>query len=393
MYRKTYATINETVLEENVKEIVQKYPHYQYYFGVVKNNAYHHGIKVINRLIQGGVNYLAVSSLEEAIEVRKYNASIPVLILEPIDLEFLDDAINHDVTLTIESLDYLKELDAQSFPYKIKVHFKIDSGMNRLGFKSSDEVKMAVDIVKRNDSIILEGIYSHFATSGVNDYHYDKQVATFLDITSKIDLKEIPIVHLDRSLTMVTHSKLSFVNGVRLGIVMFGFSGSRKISKGLKSKLREMKRNAYLKKYHISETFRENDLHLSTAFGLYSTVFAVRPIKKGEFVGYNASFVAKEDGFIATIPIGYADGVTKEYKKVVIHGKKYPIVSDSMDMIMVLVDKSVKKNDKVEIFGDSITIKEVANCLGMNSYHLFNQISYRVPRLHVNHDETIEVNY
>ena len=71
MYRKTYARIDGGILENNVKEIIKKYDKYKYYIGVVKNNAYHHGIKVINNLIQGGVNYLAVSSLEEALSVRK----------------------------------------------------------------------------------------------------------------------------------------------------------------------------------------------------------------------------------------------------------------------------------------------------------------------------------
>lgn len=393
MYRKTYVEINEDILENNTKEIVNKYNEYQYYIGVVKNNAYHHGIKVVNSLIRGGVNYLAVSSLEEAIEIRKYNVEIPILVLEPIDLDFIDDVINNKVTLTIDSLDYLKLLNKMSIPYKLNVHLKIDSGMNRLGFKKRKEINEAVQIINDNKKINLEGIYSHFATSGIQDIHYDEQVERFLYLTKDINLKEIPIVHMDRSLTFVTHKKLNFVNGVRLGIVLFGFSGSRKVGKGLKAKIREFKRNIYVKRHHISETILENDLKLSTTFKMYSSVISIRKVKKGDFVGYNATHKVREDGYIATIPVGYADGVTKEFGYVVINGKRYKIVGDTMDMIMVSVDKSVKYKDKVEILGDTISIREVSNRLGINAYHLFNQISTRVPRVHKTKEEELEIKY
>lgn len=393
MYRKTYVEIEEDILKKNTMEIVQKYSEYQYYFGVVKNNAYHHGIKVVNSLIEGGVNYLAVSSLEEAIDIRKYNMDIPILVLEPIDLDFIDDVINHKVTITVESLDYLKALNEMNLPYQLNIHLKIDSGMNRLGFKNSNEITEAVTIIHENKKLFLEGIYSHFATSGIQDIYYDQQVESFLALTKGIHLEEIPIVHFDRSLTFVTHKKLSFVNGVRLGIVLFGFSGSRKVGKGIKSKLRSIKRSVFIKRHHISETYLENDLHVHTAFKFYSSVMSLRKVLPGDVVGYNAAFKVKKEGYIATIPVGYADGVTKEYGFVSINKKRYPIVGDAMDMIMVFVDKSVKYKDKVELFGDTISVREVANRLGMNAYHLFNQISYRVPRIHKVGKESIEIKY
>ncbi len=392
MYRKTYAVIDGPVLEENVKKIVEKYKDYTYYFAVVKNNAYHHGIRVVQNLLKGGINYFAVSSLEEAISVRKMTRSTPILVLEPIPLEYMDDVMNNKITITIESLEYLKELNKQTLPYEIKIHLKLDTGMNRLGFKSSKEVKEAVKIIEKNDKLVLEGLYSHFATSGVRDIYYDRQVETFKELTKEIDLSCIPIVHLDRSLTLATHEKLAFVNGVRLGIVLFGFSGSRKVGVGLRGKLQELKRSLYVKRNHISKTILENDLRVKTAFSLHSEVIAIRKVLKGEVVGYN-TYKVKQDGFIATIPIGYADGVTKEFGFVAIHKKKYPIVSDSMDMLMVLVDKNVKVKDKVEIFGDTISIREVTGRLGINAYHLFNQITDRVPRVHKEENGEVEIKY
>ena len=110
MYRQTYVKIDNNTLTSNVKEIIKYYPNYKYYIGVVKANAYGHGMYIVNDLIKGGVNYLATSSLEEAIAVREYNKNIPVLCLEPINLSFIEKVISHNITITIESLPYLKEL-------------------------------------------------------------------------------------------------------------------------------------------------------------------------------------------------------------------------------------------------------------------------------------------
>ena len=271
MQRKTYAYIDGNILENNIKEIKKKYPDYKYYIGVVKNNAYHHGMKCVLDMIRGGINYFAVSSLEEALALRKYT-DYPVLILEPISLEFVSDAINNNITLTVESLEYTKELLKEDIYSELKVHLAVDSGMNRLGFQTRKELEEALKLLKEHKKIVVEGLFTHFATSGVMDPHWDNQVKKFLNITKNIDFKEIPMVHLGRSLTLVNHPKLEYANAVRLGIIMYGFSQSRKEGTSLRSKLQKLKRNHYQKKYECSKTFLENDLKLNTAMSLYTEV-------------------------------------------------------------------------------------------------------------------------
>lgn len=393
MFRKTYAKINHDIIERNIHEITTKYPDYKYYIGVVKNNAYHHGIKIVNALKKGGINYFAVSSLEEALEIRKYNTDIPILILEPIDPEYLYDCITNNIAITVESLDYIEKIQNLDNKYELKIHLKLDTGMNRLGFKENDDLKKAISIIQNNKKLFLEGLYSHFATSGIVDQEWDKQEQKFRELIKNIDLSVIPIIHFGRSLTLVNHSKLEYCNGIRLGIIMYGFSQSRTTSASLRGKISALKRKWLQKKYKISPTTIENTLNLQTAFSLYSTVISVRKIIKGESVGYNANFVSKEDAYIATIPIGYADGVTKKFENVVINDSKYKIIADTMDMILVLVDNKVKEGMQVEIFGNKIKISEVTKRLNMNAYHLFNQIQNRVPRIHINGDETEETNY
>ena len=377
MYRKTFAEIDKKILEENVREIVGKYP-YEYVFGVVKNDAYGHGIEIIDALIRGGVNYLAVSSLDEAMEIREKNKEIPVLVLEPVSLEFRDVILDNQITLTVQSLDYAKDLVKFDFKKKLKVHMKIDSGMNRLGFKVKEELDEAVKILRENKKIEVEGVFTHFATSGRGDIFYDKQLKIAQEMIK--DIGEVPIVHFDRSLTLVSHEKIGVTNGMRLGIIMYGFSGSRPRPTGLRSKLRILKHK--LQGQKEVEYIAENDLKLKTAFKLYSEVIAVRKVEALEYVGYNARYKMKEKGYVATISIGYADGVNKDFREVVINDKRYPIISDSMDMLMVLVDEKVKAHDKVEIFGDKIKVWEVATRLGTNAYHVFSRITKRVPRIY-----------
>lgn len=393
MYRKTYAIIDEDKLKNNIKEIKAKYDNYKYYIGVVKNNAYNHGIKIINSLIEGGINYLAVSSLEEALDARKYNSKIPILCLEVIDLEYIYDCINNNVTITVESLEYLEKLNKIKLDFPIKIHLKLNTGMNRLGISEVKEVNKCVSIISENKKLILEGIYTHFATSGISDKYYDDQMKKFQELTKDIDLTTIPIVHLGRSLTLVNHDKPGFVNGIRLGIIMYGFSQSIKEDTSLRGKLRAIKRKKLIKKFNISKTYLTNDLNLKTAFSLYSNVMTIKKVKNKEFVGYGANFFADRDIKVAIIPIGYADGVTIKYKNVSIKGKKYQIIADSMDMLMVKVDNTVKIGDKVEIFGENISIKEASQNNGCNSYRLFNMITNRVPRIYKKGKEQIEIKY
>lgn len=378
MYRKTFVKINEQTLTDNVAEITSKYPEYQYYFGVVKGNAYGHGMHIVNALIKGGVNYLAVATLEEACSVRKFNSDIPILCLEPINLEYLDDIIRLDVTLTVDSLEYFKALNALSPKEQIKVHLKLDTGMNRLGIKEKAELDTLFSSY-RHENVFIEGIYTHLATSGVNDTYYDRQMKRFCELTRNIDLSLIPIVHVGRSLILVHHKKPDFVNGVRLGICMYGFSQSMAEPTGL----RKLKRDLLLKYKAISPAILKNDLDLKTAFSLYTSVLAVKDIKKGEFAGYGAAFKAQEDMTVATLGIGYYDGISADLKQVLINGKPCEILGElCMDMTLVRVPSYTKVGDVAEIFGEQISIRKASVCSKRSAYKLLTGITSRVPRMY-----------
>ena len=395
MYRRTYLEIDCEKLKNNIVNIKQNYPDYDYYFGVVKGNAYGHGGFIINSLIDGGINYLAVSSLEEAIKLREFNTEIPILILEPIHLEYLDKCIKYNLTITVSNLDYFKELLTIQLPKQLKVHIKLDTGMSRLGLSSSSDLNELIEKSKNSTCLFIEGIYTHFATSGINDKHWDNQLSKFKEITKDVDLSSIPIVHMGRSLTLVNHEKIPFCNGIRLGIVMYGMAQNMPLGTSFKAKLRNWRNIRNRKKLNISPTTTTNNLKLETAYSLYSEVIDLHKIQKGNFVGYGAKYIASEDTIVATVPIGYADGIPKNIKHVVINNKTYNVVGEvCMDMISVLVDDNVNLYDKVTLIDSkTLPVKKVATECGISSYTLFTGITNRVPRLYKENQEFTEINY
>ena len=388
MYRNTYAKIDLDILKNNIKNIKKEYPDYSYYFGVVKGNAYGHGMYIVNSLIEAGINYLAVSSLEEALSIREYNKEISILILEPINTKYLNICIENNITITINDYEYYKELIDFKGIEKLKIHLKIETGMNRLGLDNADNIKE----IANNKLLNIEGVYTHFATSGYIDKYWDNQLENFEQLTKDIDLSKIKIVHLGRSNTLTTHKKIPFCNGIRLGIVMYGFNNKINLGNGITGKIRNYKNKITRKINNISEPI-DTKLIVDTAFSLYSEVIQVKKCKKGSFIGYGASYKLNEDAYIATLPIGYFDGINN-FKNVVINNKLYNIVGEvCMDMIMVKVDESIKRGDIACIYGKELPLKKVCNESGLSAYKLLTGITNRVPRVYIENNEEKELRY
>lgn len=364
--RDTYALINLTYLKENIKEIKSKYNDYKYYIGVVKANAYGHGDFIVNALEEAGINYLAVSSLEEAISIRKYNTNLPILCFGYVDIKDIDKVIKNNVTLSIISKDYFELL--KKINKKIKVHLKLNTGMNRFGIKEKEEVKEIIEAIK-NTNMTLEGIYTHLATSGVNDQYYNYQINKFEELTSLIDLKEIPMVHIFNSLGLARHKKLEYTNAVRIGLMMYGFTYN--VNDSFINKIKRKLKNK-------NDIMLNNDLKLKKVLSLHSEIVNINKVEKNEFVGYN-TYISDKNNYIGVVSIGHADGVTNSYKETIINNKKYPIVSYSMDYIMVLVDETVKLHDKVTLIGEDITAGTIASNTD-SPHHILVSISNRVER-------------
>ena len=352
MYRNTYVEVNLKNIEENVRKLISKYNNYKYYFGVVKADCYgHNDIKTVQAIIRGGCNYLAVATLEEALEIRKNIKNIPILCLGIIPTTFIEECIKNNITITISNMEYLKEIIMKEHN-NLKVHIKINTGMNRLGTDNKEEFNRMYKII-RNSNLFLEGIYTHIynATSEKDTFNQFKK---FEEITSDIDLKEIPIIHIGASEATMLYPKLSIANGCRLGIAMYGFIENKQIE-------------------------------LLPTFMLYSQIIQINNVKNGT-VGYNGRYKVTTPEKIAVVPIGYADGIIRKNtgRNVYINEKSYNIVGNiCMDMLFVKVDDFVKVGDKVTIIKDIQHIEQIAKHLDTIPYEVICSISKRVPRIYI----------
>ena len=343
MIRQTYEEINLKALESNVKSIISQSSEYKYHIGVVKANCYGLGLKCIKSIIKGGANYLAVSSLEEALSIRKITKE-KILILEPINPKYISLARKNNITLTISSLEYLNNVKDQEFT----CHIKINTGMNRLGINSKEEFDEVYNIIM-NSNITLEGIYTHIYKAS-DSKCTNNQFKKFEYITSDIDLNTIPIVHIPNSETIFNYKKKPYINGCRMGIIMYGFS---------------------------------NDIKLNSVFSLISKVIEIKHIHSGDTVGYDGKYTASGDESIAVLPIGYADGILRHNsgRNVYINGKEYKIVGNiCMDMLFVKVDDNIKVNDEAYIIKDNDHINQIASYLDTINYEVMCSISDRAVR-------------
>lgn len=348
MHRNTFVEINLENLKYNVKTLINRYNDYKYHFGVVKADCYGHGIECVKTMIKAGCNYLAVATLDEALEIRNRIKNIPILCLGIIDAKYLSICKKNNITITVSSLEYLKKVKVNN----LKIHIKVNTGMNRLGVNNKDEFNKICELIKEKN-LILEGIYTHI-------YNVDNKIDTvnqykvFEQITSDISLSSIPIVHLGASEATEFYPKKKYANGCRLGISMYGLVDYKNIV-------------------------------FKSTYSLYSEVIEINEVENGT-VGYNGTYKVKGKEKIAVVAIGYADGIIRKNtgREVYINNKEYKIVGNiCMDMLFVKVDDSVNIGDKVVIIKDINHIKKIAKYLDTISYEVICEIGKRVPRVYI----------
>lgn len=393
MYRDTYLEINLDKIGSNVKNLIDKYNQYNYYFGVIKGNAYGHGYYIVNTLIENGINYIAVSNLEEAMNVRKLNNEIPILCLEPIDIKWINKCVEQNITITISNLQYVKQLCDLKLK-NLKVHIKIDSGMNRLGFNNNKDLIKAINLLKRYN-FILEGIYTHMASLGISDPYRKIQLNNFDKIVKNVDLTQFKIIHIDRSLTCMCNKKIKYANGVRFGISIYGYNQIPKLDNSFKGKLRKFKAILRQKKYHIEKYNFDRNIELYPALSLYSKIIEIKTVHNGEFIGYLGYEHTGKDIQVATVCIGYADGIDLNAHGgyVFINKQACKIIGTvNMGMISIIVNKNVKIGDKVEIIGDNANIRNLSNHCGTTIYKTMTCISPLLPRVYIKNNKVINTN-
>lgn len=367
---KTLLEIDLKKLYNNTKILVDSYNDYKYKFANLKDNAYGMGLEIVNALVKANINYVYVGSLKDALDIRKYNQEINILVNYFIDIEEIYDAINNNISITISSIKYLKKVNELKLKDDLKVQILIDNGSNKLGISSKKELKEIIEIINNNKHLLLEGFYSDLTSIGVEDEYYYHQVNNFYSLINEY-LKEDLIVHLNEPL--MYHKKLDYINGIRFDLALFGIEENINENIFTNWKIKNIE-----KKYGDLE-FPNIDLKL--IFSITSEVMQVGKVKKGELIG--RKFIAKEDLDIATIPIGHKDGITKAIKYVGINGFKRDIIADEIDYIIVS-GSNINIFDKVYIVNEERDIYDFLTLLKTNRYYLMSVLNRNLTKIYIN---------
>ncbi|HZG73749.1 MAG TPA: alanine racemase, partial [Chondromyces sp.] len=237
-HRDTWAEINLDSVKYNVQETIKRLREGTSLFAVVKANAYGHGAKqVADTAVEAGASGLAVAFLDEALSLRNQGIQSPILVLGASRPEDAPVAVKHSISLTVFDLGWLKKAQTSlSSGDSLNVHVKLDTGMGRLGIKTKKDLAEMVDFLTQSDVMNFEGIFTHFATADeLDDTYFNQQFERFNEIIQSLEVKP-PFIHCANSATTLRFTQ-AHMNGVRLGISMYGLSPSNDIKPVLPFKL------------------------------------------------------------------------------------------------------------------------------------------------------------
>lgn len=363
---------HETVLEVNLDALVHNYNNFRSKLrpetgivAMVKASGYGAGSMEIAKTMQSqGAAYLAVAVVDEGVDLRNAGISMPIMVLNPKVTNYRT-LFNYRLEPEIYSTEILKEIIREGRKLNVKnypVHIKIDTGMHRLGFLY-EELEEVVSILKSQDVVYPCSIFSHLAAADCPDmddyshaqFEYFDKCCSYIQADFDYHIKR----HILNS-TGITRFPQYQYDMVRLGICLYGMPTLPDHSEG----------------------------DLRPVSSLRTVVISVRNWPKGTTIGYSRRGLLLRDSRIVTIPIGYADGLNRHFgcgkASVWINGHRCPIVGNvCMDICMVdVTDADCKVGDSVEIFGDNISVLELANTLGTIPYEILTSVSERVKRVY-----------
>ena len=343
---------------------------------VVKADAYGHGAIQVARLLQDKCAFFGVSSMLEAMELRKAGLTTPILILGHTPVNAYPTAIREGIRPTIFHYEDARDLSlaAQEAGMQAPFHFAVDTGMSRLGFQVTEEAADLCAKIARLPGLVPEGLFSHFATADCADLSKARQQAELFDRFDGMLRSRgvsVSIRHLDNSAGLMNFP--NHYEMVRSGIVTYGMYPSEEVAPEL--------------------------LKLEPALQFLSRVTHVKTLPAGREISYGGTFVTTRETRVATVPVGYADGYRRSLSgkfHVLIHGKKAPILGRiCMDQMMVDVTDipETEVSDRVTLVGrdgeEVITMEEIAAAADSFNYEFVCGISRRVPRIYVSGGKTV----
>ena len=336
--------------------------------GVVKANAYGHGILEVSReLLSLGASCLGVAVLEEAVYLRRNGITAPILVLGGINVDQIPGFIEHDVELAASSFDKARAVSeaAKAMGRTAAVHLKIDTGMERIGVHSYNAPAF-IDRIFDLPNLRVKGVFSHFAKADCDAAFTRTQIGRFEEVLGYLSKKnQLPeCIHISNSEGVISFPEAHYTM-VRPGIILYGYASRRE--------------------------FGERRLKPVMTLKTRVSYFKVVPADTG--VSYNHTYETSRQTRIVTLPVGYGDGYSRHLSnkgEVLIRGRKYPVVGNvCMDQIMADIgpDGEAYNGDDVLLFGEdetgAVDLQELCDRIGTITYEVLCMISMRVPRIYV----------
>ena len=370
---RAWAEINLDNIAHNVKEIRRVTNKNAEIMGVVKADAYGHGVFEVTRtLLANGVSRLAVSMLDEAIQLRREGIEVPILILGYTDPARANEILENDVTQSVYSHELAQALSKEAVRQgkKVKLHIKIDTGMSRIGFMPGYSAVKNVMEIEKLPNVIIEGLFTHFASADERDRDYTlMQFEKFMSICCELQRIgiHIPVKHCANSAGIIEYPEMH-LDMVRPGIILYGMYPSNEVCK--------------------------DKIDLKPAMTLKANVIMVKEVEQNTPISYGRIFTTERKSKIATIPIGYADGYSRMLSnkgRVLINGQFAKVVGRiCMDQCMIDVtdiEGDIAVGDEVVLIGEqgqrNISVEDVAETIGIINYELVCIVGKRIPRAYV----------
>lgn len=363
-HRDAWVEVNLDCIEHNILEFKKYLKKDAKLFAVVKADAYGHGaVMIAPVLLASGVDFLGVSSIDEGLQLRENDIKAPILVLGAVPVWSFDRAAQNNISVSVFSDEHIEACRQtyEKLKIKPKVHVKIDTGMNRIGVRPKD----AVDFIKKLQAcefIELEGIFTHFATAETESYAFD-QYKKFKEATDCVNTDGL-FVHCCNTAAVVCYNDFDY-NMARVGIGIYGLQPD------------------------LTEDAKEPNLN--PAMSLKGRITNIHMAEKNEGVSYSHTFETSKPIKIATIPIGYADGVYRNLSNKIyglINGKKVKQIGNiTMDQMMFdITDCDAQEGDVITLLGkdgdETIYIDEWAKILGTIHYELTCALRVRLPRVY-----------
>lgn len=370
-FDRTYAEVNLQAVRHNIEEARKNIKSDTKIMAIVKANAYGHGAVPVSKALISQVDAYGVAMIEEALELRDAGIDKMILILGYTGEEWYEELVKHCISQTIYTYDMAKKLSdvAVSHGKQTPIHIKIDTGMGRIGFAPTEESVGIVEKISQLPGVFIEGIFTHFARADEKTIEAAKEpFARYMQFVQELEKKgiRIPIRHVSNSASIISFPEAN-LDMVRSGITTYGLYPSEDVPKEI--------------------------LKLQPAMSWKSKISYVKPIEPGTSVSYGGTFTAEKPMIVATVPVGYADGMKRDLSgkgRVLVHGQYARILGRvCMDQFMIDVTdiSNVKMGDTVTIFGKDgdkcIPVEEIAEMSHSFNYEFVCSISNRVPRKYI----------